>query len=205
MLRFIDDPDFEVEDLSGFRLVSTRSSLSAVVPFGDPATLAWSVHLEWIDVGQEEPSFRKAWAEIEGLDFGDCGWRNLAGAEARAEYLESEVHPIMPGNPGNVLLFGEHHFPNHNHVRVVARDGLNFTIHWTCRIEAGGPPGDPLEVVEAVRLSTVSVYFDERTRPSLAQAQAVVASQPGLSGLTPGEPSLSGAWVRFPVLASSEG
>lgn len=199
MLRFLDDRDSEDEDLSGYVLDPNESELTGLVLHDQPEIVLWTIHLEWLDEGTEESSFEDAWGEVSHLVFGENGWRDLVGKQTRVAYEEKDVHPILPDNPANFYLFCEHHVPNQNHVRITGRDGRNFTLNWTCRIESGRPPGEPLEIDETVAFKEMSVYFADESGVDVTAARRVLKRHIALSEL--GKPTVSRKWVNFPIRA----
>jgi hypothetical protein len=191
MLRFADTGPGERDDFHPYRLDPDNSALTAVVSASEPDRVAWTIHIEWINDEESEPTFSMIWAEIPDLSFGESGWKDIVGRESRISY------PSPSENATNFCSFGTHESLNHNHVRITGRDGRNFSLHWRCTLEVNPAPGEVLEIVETIAFKRIAIIFPNETAVDLEVAQRAAIRHMARSEF--GDPEVSREWVTFQV------
>lgn len=149
-LRYLE-VDFEVD--------SEESALRAYInPERNDVT--WELNIECTD--EYIPDHMQP-AHLEGPPIhSNKEWRELSGAEFQISFDEDEVHPIMPGNPGNIYV-GWHAFPNDHLIRFVTRNGSRFLVEWMCAAkETPSDPPEPIEVLAEIPFTELVVWSNDR-------------------------------------------
>jgi hypothetical protein len=181
-----------------FKLDQERSALTGTVVAARPEHLLWTVHLEWTNPDEKEPTFEDIWAEIWGLDFQEANWRSLTGKETRVPAYVNRSYSSLSDSAANFYSFGEHDLPNENHIRITGRDGDKFNLQWTFILD-GLRPGEVIEIMETVVLKAFIVSFVNESSVEFEIAKRIVSRFVAVEEL--GEPTVSGQSVRFPKIA----
>lgn len=189
LLRY-QDVDFAIDQ--------DQSSLRAYVnPARDDVT--WELEIECLD--EYVPSHMSP-ASLEGPPLHFRGtWRELEGEEFRLGFDEKQLHPILPGNPGNIYI-GWHACPNDHVIRFLKRNGRAFLIDWTCVAkESERDDGSDIWVSGEIPFTEVVVWSDKAL--SVPDAKLLASRYFDLHDL--GEPEVSSGEFdtryRFPVTA----
>jgi hypothetical protein len=194
-----------------FPVDPARSFLEGIIVADEPDTVRWDITIECNDGlvpprpedKAEDPDYtgyhEDCNLELSGLCFPLASWRDLQGKASEVSFLASEVHPILPDNPGNFYFDSCHHVPNNNRVRFGRRDGAWFAVEWECVAHAY-PDDEGLRIAVNTRLPLrqFQVWFRDLDAGNLEAAKRLVLQFARSTDI--GEPfQRTPQWIVVPV------
>jgi len=157
-LRYLDF-DFEID--------ADRSALHAYLSVDD------GTQRFYLEIDCTDDLVPHCWqpAFLEGPPLGfEAPWRELENTEFQVTYDEESVHPLLPGNPGNIYV-GWHAFPNNHEIRFGNRRGRVFEIDWKCVAKGCiGLEGDDVWVKGDIEFKRVVVHSTQAIQEWEAKA-----------------------------------